>query len=84
MTEFTKKVLAIVRKIKKGKTMTYKQVADMAGSPGSARAVGSIMKKNYDLTVSCHRVIKSDGTVGDYNRGGSEMKKKLLEEEKIR
>lgn len=83
MTEFTKKVLDIVRKIKKGKTMTYKQVADMAGSPGSARAVGSIMKKNYDPTVPCHRVIKSDGTVGDYNRGGSEMKKKLLEKEKI-
>jgi methylated-DNA-[protein]-cysteine S-methyltransferase len=82
MTEFQKKILDVVKKIPKGRTMTYKQVAILAGSPHAFRAVGLLMKKNYDPAVPCHRVIKSDGTLGDYNRGGTEMKKKMLEEEK--
>ena len=80
-SNFTKRVQDIVRKIPKGKTLSYKQVAALAGSAGAARAVGSIMKNNYDDTVPCHRVIKSDGSVGEYNRGGRKMKKKLLESE---
>jgi len=83
-TEFAKRVLDIVRKIPRGKTMTYKEIAIKVGNPGAARAVGSIMKKNYDLTIPCHRVIKSNGTVGDYNRGGAEVKNTILEKEQIR
>ena len=75
---FTDKVRNVVRKISKGKTMTYGEVAKAAGRPEAARAVGTIMKNNYDPTVPCHRVIRSDGKIGDYNRGGSEAKKKLL------
>jgi len=80
-SNFTKRVQDIVQKIPRGKTLSYKQVASLAGSAGAARAVGSIMKNNYDSTIPCHRVIKSDGSVGEYNRGGSEMKKKLLKDE---
>lgn len=75
---FADKVKQIVRDIPEGQTMTYAQVAAIAGSPGAARAVGSIMKNNYDPTVPCHRVIRSDGRVGEYNRGGPKMKEQLL------
>ena len=81
MKTFTEKVLEVVRNIPKGKTMTYGQVAARAGAPGAARAVGTLMKNNYDPTVPCHRVIRSDGRVGQYNRGGPEAKKKLLIQE---
>ena len=66
---FKEKVLTIVSSIKKGSTFSYKQVAKRAGNPHAARAVGSILKKNYDPTIPCHRVIHSDGSIGDYNRG---------------
>jgi O-6-methylguanine DNA methyltransferase len=75
---FKERVLAIVRKIPKGSVMTYGHVAARAGSPGAARAVGTIMANNFDPSVPCHRVIKSDGSVGQYNRGGSRVKTKLL------
>ena len=78
---FEQKVKAIVAKIPKGKTMTYKQVAEKAGSPNAARAVGSIMKANYDPAVPCHRVIRSDGVIGGYNRGGREEKIRKLRAE---
>ncbi|MDQ5943694.1 MAG: methylated-DNA-[protein]-cysteine S-methyltransferase [Patescibacteria group bacterium] len=67
--EFKSKVLDVVRNIPKGQTMTYGEVAALAGSDGAARAVGNIMKQNYDPTVPCHRVVRSDGTAGGYNRG---------------
>ncbi|MEI7709541.1 MAG: MGMT family protein [bacterium] len=81
MVDFKEKVLEIVRKIPKGKTMTYKEVALRAKSPKAFRAVGSIMAHNFDPTVPCHRVIKSDGTLGTYNRGGTSKKLKILREE---
>lgn len=81
MPTFTERVFAIVAKIPKGKVMTYKQVAEKAGSPNAARAVGSIMKANYNKKIPCHRVIKSDGKVGEYNRGGSAEKLKKLRAE---
>ena len=75
---FADKVKEIVRQIPKGQTMTYGEVAAFAGSPGAARAVGSIMKSNYDPTIPCHRVVRSDGKVGEYNRGGTSKKLELL------
>ena len=80
-SEFARKVRALVSKIPKGKTMTYGQVAAKAGKPGAARAVGYIMSMNFDPKVPCHRVVRADGKVGDYNRGGAMRKMKLLEEE---
>ncbi len=78
---FVDKVKAVVAKIPKGKTMTYKQVAKRAGNPNAARAVGMIMSKNFDPLIPCHRVVRSDGKVGDYNRGGPARKIELLLEE---
>ena len=70
-------------KIPKGKTMTYKQVATKAGNSSAARAVGTIMKKNYDPKIPCHRVVRSDGFVGQYNRGGSTEKIRILKNEGV-
>jgi methylated-DNA-[protein]-cysteine S-methyltransferase len=78
---FKEKVIAIVKKIPKGKTMSYKEVAARAGHPGAARAVGAIMRVNTDPSVPCHRVIKSDGTLGGYNTINGPSKRKLLERE---
>jgi O-6-methylguanine DNA methyltransferase len=77
---FKTRVLEIVKNIPKGKTLSYKDVAKMAGSINAYRRVGSIMKENYDDLVPCHRVIKSDGTVGEYNRGRKLKYRKLKEE----
>ena len=71
---FSERVYAIVAKIPIGKVMTYKQVAAKASSPHAARAVGNLMKNNYNPKIPCHRVVRSDGKIGDYNRGGSERK----------
>lgn len=78
---FSSKVRAVVAKIPKGKTMTYKQVATKAGNPKAARAVGMIMSKNYDKSIPCHRVVRSDGNMGGYNRGGANRKAEILREE---
>lgn len=78
MQSFSDKVKSIVKKIPKGKVLTYAQVAKKAGSPGASRAVGSIMAKNFDLTIPCHRVIGSNGKIGNYNRGGPNVKRQLL------
>lgn len=80
---FSEKALAVVRRIPRGETMTYGEVARRAGSPHAARAVGSLMRKNHDPSVPCHRVIRSDGTFGEYNRGGPEAKRRLLRAEGI-
>ena len=78
---FSQKVLEIVAGIPKGKTMTYSQVAQLAGNPKAARAVGRIMSKNHNPKVPCHRVIRADGKLDGYNRGGIEKKKELLQKE---
>jgi len=80
MQSFTEKVIAIVKAIPKGKTMTYKEVARKAGSPDASRAVGSIMKANYNPSIPCHRVVRSDGITGEYNRGREEKIHKLIAE----
>ena len=78
---FADTVRDIVRKIPKGKTMTYKEVATKAGNPNASRAVGTVMRTNYLADVPCHRVVKSDGTLGSYNRGGADRKREILKEE---
>lgn len=71
---FKERVLNIVRKIPKGKVLSYKQVAEAAGVAFAARAVGNIMKSNSDDSVPCHRVIRSDGRAGGYNgRAGDKI-----------
>jgi len=67
--DFKEKVSGIVKKIPKGRVLTYKEVARRAGKPKAYRAVGNILNKNYDSKIPCHRVIRSDGKLGGYNRG---------------
>ncbi|TAN33405.1 MGMT family protein [Patescibacteria group bacterium] len=80
---FKQKVLAIVAKIPKGKTLTYKQVAVRAGSPRAYRAVGNILNKNSDPGIPCHRVVGSDKKMRGFNRGISE-KINLLKKEGLK
>ena len=78
---FKEKVFEVVRKIPRGKTMSYKEVARLAGRPKAYRAVGNILNKNYDPKIPCHRVIRSDGKPGGYNRG-AKNKIRLLKKER--
>lgn len=66
---FKEQVLAVVQKIPEGKVLTYKAVAEKAGRSRAYRAVGNILNQNFDPLVPCHRVIRSDGRAGGYNRG---------------
>jgi methylated-DNA-[protein]-cysteine S-methyltransferase len=63
---FKERVIAVVKKIPKGKTLSYKQVAAKAGHSLAARAVGAIMRANKDKSVPCHRVVGTRG-IGGYN-----------------
>ena len=80
MKTFTEKVMGVVRTIKSGQTLTYKQVAMRAGNPRAYRAVGNILNKNYDPKIPCHRVVRSDGKTGGYNRGARQKLAKLKAE----
>ena len=77
---FAERVREVVRQIPRGKTLSYMKVATTAASPRAARAVGTVMKNNYDPTVPCHRVIRSDGSLGGYNRGTARKREILIEE----
>lgn len=81
MDTFTQKVHNIVRAIPQGSVMTYKTVAEKAGNPNASRAVANIMAKNFDPEIPCHRVIRSDGGLGGYNRGGTAKKRAILRTE---
>lgn len=81
MTEFSEKIKAVVREIPAGEVRTYREVAELAGSHKAARAVARVMAANFDPTVPCHRVIRSDGTLGGYNRGGTPAKRAILQRE---
>lgn len=82
---FYSKVYEIVKKIPKGKVLTYKQVAMLAGSSKAFRAVGSAMRNNPDMkNIPCHRVVGSDGKMHGYSAGqGIKTKIKLLKEEGV-
>tara|TARA_B100000745_G_scaffold76832_2_gene46513 strand:- start:2384 stop:2635 length:252 start_codon:yes stop_codon:yes gene_type:complete len=78
MKTFSDRVYEVVINIPRGETLSYAEVARKAGSPRAFRAVANLMAKNYNLAIPCHRVIRSNGELGGYNRGGVEAKKKLL------
>ena len=84
-TEFQLKVWAYLRKIPRGSVRTYSQVAKDIGKPLAIRAVANAIGKNpYAPKIPCHRVIRSDGSLGGYSgKGGIKTKKKLLESEGI-
>jgi O-6-methylguanine DNA methyltransferase len=78
---FKKAVYDVVAKIPKGRYMTYKEVAEKIGKPNASRAVGTVLSKNFDPKIPCHRVIRSDGKMGGYNRGGVDTKLVILKQE---
>lgn len=79
---FSERVREVVSGIPKGEVLSYAVVAKKAGYPGAARAVGTLMKGNFDPTIPCHRVVRSDGRVGQYNRG-EKRKIELLRQEGV-
>ena len=82
MNLFQRKVFEVIKKIPKGRVLTYKEVAKLAGRPKAWRAVGNVLNKNRDLKIPCHRVIRSDGKIGGYNRG-TKKKITLLKKEGV-
>lgn len=84
LKSFRQRVEAVVRDIPRGRVLSYGEVAKRAGAPGAARAVGTLMRKNTDEGVPCHRVVRSDGSLGEYNRGGEKRKQELLIREGVR
>lgn len=75
---FSAKVRAAVVAIPPGTTRSYQEVAIAIGRPKAARAVATVMRKNFDPLIPCHRVIRSDGSLGEYNRGGEVGKRARL------
>ena len=82
-TKFQLKVWNYLKSIPKGTVKTYKQVAIAINRPKSARAVANACAKNpYSPKVPCHRVIRSDGSLGGFSAaGGTKAKKKILKNE---
>jgi methylated-DNA-[protein]-cysteine S-methyltransferase len=83
-TSFQLQVFEEISKIPKGQVITYKELAKRIGRPNAYRAVANACGKNNDpKNIPCHRVIRSDGTLGGYSLdGGIEMKKRLINNEK--
>ena len=82
-TKFQISVWEEIKKIPKGQTKTYKEIAVALKKPKSSRAVANACGKNPLLIeIPCHRVIRSDGKLGGYSgKGGINQKRKLLKEE---
>ena len=75
---FYQKILMEVSKIPFGTTVSYRDVAVLAGNPKAVRAAGTANAKNpVPIFIPCHRVLSSDGTLGGYG-GGLDLKKRLL------
>lgn len=80
VTPFTRSVLAACGRIPHGETWSYARLAEEAGNPGAIRAAGSVMARNtLALIIPCHRVIRSDGHIGNFGSAGPEMKRHLLD-----
>ena len=78
-TKFQLKVWAYLRKIARGKVKTYSQVAKSIGKPLAVRAVANAIGKNPCAPkIPCHRVIRSDGSIGGYSGKGAVKTKRLL------
>jgi methylated-DNA-[protein]-cysteine S-methyltransferase len=80
LTDFGRKIQRACRRIPRGQTRSYGELAAICGSPGAARAVGQAMAKNrYPLVVPCHRVLASGGRIGGFSSPqGLTMKHRLL------
>jgi O-6-methylguanine DNA methyltransferase len=85
VTEFERAVLLKAREIPRGEVRTYAWIAAQIGHPAAVRAVGSALRKNpVPLLIPCHRVVRSDGHIGQYALGGSDNKRTILAAEGVR
>ena len=77
---FAGKVLSACGTIGYGQTASYAQLAQLAHAPRAVRAAGSVMAKNpFPLIIPCHRIIRADGSLGNFSaHGGQNLKKRLL------
>ena len=84
-SSFEISVWSATRKIPRGRVATYSQIALIIGKPGAARAVGNALRKNpFAPNVPCHRVVRSDGSIGGFNgMKNNPRKEKLLREEGV-
>lgn len=84
VTDFQRSVLEAAATIPFGQVRPYGWLADHVGNHGAVRAVGSTMAKNpVPLIIPCHRVVRSDGRIGNYSLGGAHNKTELLEHEGV-
>ena len=83
MKSFHEKVLDVVQAIPEGKVLTYGEVAKISGNVKASRAVGTIMAHNNDKTIPCHRVVRSDGSIGMYNGLRGTSKYEVLKKEGV-
>jgi len=82
--DFKERVFGLIVRVPRGKVTTYGEVAKALGSRRAARAVGRALNANTNLVrIPCHRVVRSDGTVGGY-RSGVHDKMKLLAAEGVK
>lgn len=82
LTPFSLSIYKALQKIPYGQTATYKELAQLAGYSNSSRAVGQVLRANpLPLVIPCHRIIKSDGTLGGFSQG-LEIKRWLIEFER--
>jgi methylated-DNA-[protein]-cysteine S-methyltransferase len=84
-TAFQVKVWNAMKKIPRGEVRTYTEIAVQIGHQNSARAVANACGQNpYPPIVPCHRVVRSDGSLGGYSaEGGVETKRRLLSDEGV-
>lgn len=85
VTEFERAVLLKAREIPRGQVRTYAWIAAQIGHPAAVRAVGSALRKNpVPVLIPCHRVVRSDGYIGEYALGGGHNKRAILTAEGVR
>ena len=84
-TVFQIQVWEEIKKIPRGEPLSYKQIALTIGRPKSSRAVANACGKNpYPIIIPCHRVVKSNGSLGGYSgKGGRNKKRELLKKEGV-
>jgi len=86
LSQFSQDILNACLRIPYGRTVSYGELAKMANHPKAARAVGNAMGNNpIPLIIPCHRVVKSNGTIGGFQRnrpGGQDLKIRMLDLEK--
>ncbi|TXH01429.1 MAG: MGMT family protein [Candidatus Moraniibacteriota bacterium] len=82
---FRERVYRVVARIPRGRVLSYSEVARLAGRPGAARSVGTAMKENSNpKQIPCHRVVRADGSIGEYAFGGPKAKLEKLKREGVK